>query len=60
MRVNSAKLNIIPSVIPSGFLCPPVALADKTMGKSGQIHGAKIVTSPERKAKNKRAVIVLF
>ena len=40
----------IPKVIPNGFLCPPVALEDKITGKSGQMQGAAIVTSPEIKA----------
>ncbi len=44
----------IPKVTPSGFLCPPVTVDERTIGKSGHIHGAKIVTRPEIKAKIKR------
>lgn len=57
LRVKMAKLSIMPSVIPSGFLCPPETDEDKIIGKSGQIQGAKIVMSPERKAKRSRISI---
>ena len=33
---------------------------DKIIGKRGQIHGAKIVTSPERKAKKSKRIIIFF
>ena len=49
--VKRPKLNIIPKVIPSGFLCPPVVVEDNIIGKRGQMHGAKIVTSPDMNAK---------
>lgn len=50
-----AKLVIIPKVIPKGFLWPPVAVDERIMGKSGQMHGAAMVTSPEIKA-NKSSI----
>lgn len=50
--VKMVKLVIIPSVTPRGLNRPfPAIVLDNTIGSSGQIHGAKIVTSPERKAK---------
>lgn len=47
------KLSIIPRTIPNGRLCPPPPAIDeeRIIGKSGQIHGASIVTNPDRKAK---------
>ena len=58
-KVKKAKLIITPIVIPRGFFLPPVAEADKTIGKSGQIQGAAIVTSPEIKANISRISINL-
>lgn len=52
-----AKLTMIPRVIPSGLRFPPVDEAERTIGNSGQIHGAKMVTSPEIKEK-KRSVSI--
>jgi len=57
VRVKKAKLEIIPIVIPKGFALPPTADEDNTMGKSGQIHGAAIVTKPDKKAKTNRRSI---
>jgi hypothetical protein len=57
VRVKKVKLSIIPNVIPSGFFFPPVADEERTIGKSGQIQGARIVMRPEMKAKNKRMSI---
>lgn len=54
------KLVIIPKVIPSGFLCPPVVEEERIIGKSGQIQGAKIVVNPARKAKSKRMTMQLL
>jgi len=51
LKVKIEKLVITPKVIPSAFLCPPVADEDKIIGRSGQIQGAAIVASPEIKAK---------
>jgi len=53
------KLSIMPSVIPSGRRCPPFPATDedKTIGKSGQIHGARIVTRPDKNAKSKSIMI---
>jgi len=48
---------MMPSEIPKGFPFPPVADADNTIGRSGQIQGAAIVTSPERNAKRRRIII---
>ena len=43
--------------MPKGFLCPPEEVVDNIIGKIGQIHGARIVTSPDIKAKIKRISI---
>ena len=56
VRVKMAKLAIIPKVIPSGFPFPPVAEEERMIGRSGQIQGAKIVTSPEINAKMRRMI----
>ena len=58
VRVKKAKLNMIPRVIPNGFLLPVLVEDARTMGKRGQMQGAKIVKNPERKAKNKRTNII--
>ncbi len=57
VSVKTAKLEIIPSVIPSGFRLPPDVVEERMIGNNGQIHGAKIVISPETNAKNKRIII---
>ena len=60
VRVMRAKLVMIPRVIPSGLRCPPLVVADKIIGNNGQMHGAKIVTSPEIKAKTSNTPIRLI
>lgn len=55
--VKNPKLNIMPTTIPSGFCLPPVADDDKIIGKSGQIHGAKIVIRPETKENPNNIII---
>lgn len=58
--VKNVKLTIIPSVTPSGLLwLLPVAEAERTIGNSGQMHGAKIVTSPARNANPKSKIILI-
>lgn len=57
LRVRSPNESIIPKVIPKGFLCPPVVLEERIIGRSGQMQGANIVISPEIKAKVKSSVI---
>ena len=59
-RVNIVKLVITPSVIPNGRLFPLPEDADKTIGNNGQMHGAKIVTSPAKNAKKRRMTMNLF
>ncbi len=56
LRVKRPKESKIPKVIPSGFLCPPVVVDDKTRGRRGQMQGAKIVTKPDINAKSKRTI----
>ncbi len=46
-------------VIPRGLFFPPVTVAERIIGKSGQIQGANMVTKPDRKAKRKRISIGL-
>ncbi len=43
---------MIPKVMPNGFLFAVVTDEERMMGSKGQIHGAKIVINPDRKAKN--------
>ena len=57
VNVKRAKLIIIPKVIPNGFFLAVVMDEERTIGKSGQIQGAKIVTKPDTKAKNKSTSI---
>jgi hypothetical protein len=58
VRVKAVKLARIPNVIPNGFSLPPVDVADRTIGRSGQMHGAKIVNSPEIKANSSSIGII--
>ena len=46
-KVIIVKLVTIPKTMPKGFFFPPDALEDKTIGRRGHMHGAKIETSPE-------------
>ncbi len=47
--------SIMPRTIPNGRRCEDPAIdEDRTIGKRGQIHGARMVTKPERKAKNNK------
>ena len=59
-NVSIEKLMMIPRVTPRGRLFPPVAADDKTMGKMGQIQGAAIVTSPDKKANSSKIVIIFL
>jgi len=54
--VKKLKLKIIPKVIPKGLAFDELADEDKTIGRIGQIHGARIVASPAKKANPKRTV----
>jgi hypothetical protein len=56
VRVKMLKLKIKPRITPAGRLLPPM-LPDKTIGSTGRIQGERIVTTPERKAKNRSIVI---
>ena len=58
VSVKKAKLEIIPKVIPNGFLCPPCVLDDRIIGSKGQIQGAAIVTNPDKKAKTNSTIIL--
>ena len=58
VRVKKAKLVTIPKVIPNGLDFPPAVVDERTIGKSGQMQGARIVTNPEINAKNKSANIM--
>ena len=57
VKVKIPKLRIIPKVIPSGFLWPPEAVEERTIGRIGQMQGAKIVTNPDKNA-NKSKIII--
>ena len=45
------KLSITPKVMPSDLLLSPPDDAENTMGKSGHMHGAKIVINPAKNEK---------
>ncbi len=51
------KLAIIPRVIPKDFARVAPTEVERIIGKSGQIQGAKIVTSPDTKAIKKSSII---
>ncbi len=55
--MKSAKLIIIPKVIPKGFRFSPVEEDERMIGRRGQMQGAKIVTNPDKNAKVKRIII---
>ena len=58
--VNIEKLIIMPSVTPSGRRLPPVAAEERTMGRIGQMQGAAMVTSPDKKANSSKIVIIFL
>ena len=60
VRVKRAKLIIIPRVMPNGFLRAFVTDEERMIGSNGQIHGAKMVTNPDKKAKNNKINILIF
>ena|SRR3989344_1147013 len=57
LKINTEKLAIIPSVMPRDFDFPPLRDEERTIGRIGQIHGARIVTKPEMNAKRRRTII---
>jgi hypothetical protein len=58
-NVKNAKLKTMPSVMPSGLRCPSAATDDeRTIGKIGQMQGARVVTSPARNANPSSVIIV--
>ena len=59
VRVRTAKLTATPTVIPNDLALPPRD-ADKMIGRSGQIQGARMVTRPEMKAKMRRTGIRFY
>jgi len=60
VKVKMPKLTMMPRVIPRGFFFPPVVLDERMIGSSGQMHGAKIVTNPDKNAKTNRIPIILL
>jgi len=56
MSVKTAKLADMPMVMPKDLALPPLDEA-RTIGSNGQIQGAKIVTSPEMKAKRSSRIM---
>ena len=58
LSVKIVKLSIMPSVIPRGRLWDVLPTeAERIIGKSGQIQGARIVTSPDINAKISKSAI---
>jgi hypothetical protein len=60
VNVKKVKLKAIPSVTPRGFDLPPKDADEKTIGRSGQIQGAKIVSNPEKNAKKSKIIMVFL
>jgi len=59
-KVKKVKLKINPVITPNGLfllIFPDSTVEDKIIGKTGKIHGDKIVTTPAKKAKNKVKII---
>ena len=52
------KLDIMPSVIPSGLRLPACEETERIIGNKGQMHGARIVTKPARKVKRSNISIL--
>lgn len=59
--VNTVKLSITPRVMPKGRWCPFPAMDDEsTIGKTGQIHGASIVTNPAKNENPSNKIICIL
>ena len=56
--VKTLKLTTKPAMTPNGRPFPPT-LPESTIGSTGRMHGDRIVTIPERKAKGSRTIMVL-
>lgn len=51
VSVKKTKLTAKPVTKPRGFFLPPATPEESTIGKIGQIQGAKIVTIPDKNVK---------
>ena len=58
-KVKKAKLVTIPRETPKGRALPPAAVAERTIGNKGQMHGATMVRSPEMKEIKRSITIVI-
>ena len=59
MSVKMLKLTTNPVITPKGRLFPPT-LPDSTTGSTGRMQGERIVTRPDKKAKGRRTIIILY
>jgi hypothetical protein len=58
VSVKNAKLIIIPRTIPSGLLWLfPATDEDKIMGNTGQMHGARMVMTPDKNENKSKSTI---
>ena len=57
--VKKVKLRINPVIMPRGFFLSPSIVPERTIGKTGRIHGERTVTIPARKAKPINKIILL-
>lgn len=60
LNVKIAKVVIMPSTTPRGLRLPPEDAEDNTIGRMGQMHGAKIVANPEMNANNSSIIMNLI
>ena len=58
-KVNMEKLDTTPRVMPSDRRCPPFSATEdeRTIGRTGQMHGARIVTNPAKYANSSKEII---
>jgi hypothetical protein len=56
-NVKNVKLRTNPETIPNGRLDPAPTPLDRTIGRTGKIHGERIVTIPARNAKSISKII---
>jgi len=57
-KVKKVKLKIKPATIPNGLFLPPIKPPERIIGRTGRMHGDKIVTIPEINAKTLKKIIM--
>src|SRR5271157_1530549 len=56
-RVQAVKLTTKPARTPKGRALPPPTPPERTIGRTGRMHGERIVMTPERKANARRTIM---